>query len=51
MDHVSEEDEDEVGVDVTLVDLVDDDVGDAAKSGLQLAKENTDGAEQHFKQD
>ncbi len=34
VDHVSEENEDEVCVDVSLVDLVDDDVRDAAKSGL-----------------
>ena len=47
VDHVSEENEDEVCVDVSLVDLVDDDVRDAAKSGLQLSKKNPDGAEHH----
>jgi hypothetical protein len=49
VDHVSEEHEDEVGVDVALVDLVDDDVRHAAKAGLQLAEENADGAEQDWK--
>ena len=44
VDHVSEENHDEVCVDVAFVDLVDDDVGDAAKSGLEFPKKNSDRA-------
>ena len=45
VDHVPEDDHDEVGVDVALVGLVDNDVGDAAESGLQLPQQNPHRAE------
>ena len=43
--HVPDDHHDEVGVDVALVDLVDDDVRDATEAALEFAEENTDRAE------
>ena len=43
--HVSEEDHDEVGVDVTFVNLVDNDVRNTSKAGLKFTKKNSHGAE------
>ena len=47
--HISENGENEVSVDVTLLNLVNDDVRDAAKASLKFPQENSNGAEHHYK--
>jgi hypothetical protein len=44
VDHVTNDHHDEVRVDVSFVNLVDDDVGHAPKARLQLAQEDAHGA-------
>ena len=43
--HVSEEDHDKVCVDVTFMNLIDDDVRNTSKAGLKFTKKNSHGAE------
>ena len=41
-----QQDEQEVGIEISFVDFVDDDMRDAAKTTFELPKQHTDGAEE-----
>ena len=47
MNHVPKQNHDKICVDVTLVNLVDNDVRDSAESGLEFSEKDADGAKEN----